>query len=364
MCALLLSASGGVLHSGERLQLPEGFPLWQPSADLRLGVGYKDNVTLSSYAPQGSGFESATAEVMLFRLPWNNWQFNAFVNATDTRYFDQSLGVDTEQNAAASAEITWFMGKGWKSVSSLQYLYINQVMDVSDTYGTSVREQVIGQGLTGKETIRKDFESYWVEAGVSVSRFLFRAPLDNYWQMGPRVSGGRSYGHGSELSLSYEILPLVYDTRTQADASGVEIPGTELQYLVQGTELAWRHYWDEGRHWRSTTRLSAEWNRDNGSGFYDYNEYRLVEELRYRPENWEFTLRLGLAYYDYPQHSISTDYFESRWRNSIQADFRAERRLSRHWKLFASYEYEVSLSNQQSEEYHVNTGSVGVEFAF
>ena len=45
--ALCFLALGGAmsLAAAEKLTLPEGFSLWRQSASLRVGVGYKDNVT-------------------------------------------------------------------------------------------------------------------------------------------------------------------------------------------------------------------------------------------------------------------------------------------------------------------------------
>jgi hypothetical protein len=361
---LLLCGNWQGVGAEEKLELPEDFPLWQPSVSLHAGVGYKDNVTLSSFEPQGSGFETLNAEAMLFRLPWNNWEFAGFATATDTRYFDQSTGVDTEQNASASAQLGWFPGKNWKTSATAQYIFINQVMDVSETYGTPVRQQVFGQGVTGKATVRKDFRPWWTELELSLSRYFFREPLDDYWQSGPQLSLGRYYGHQSEVSLSYQITPLLYDTREQVDSLGLPIPDSHLRFLPQSVELAWRHNWDEQRLWRSTTRLVFSLNQDNDSGYFDYTEYRLVEELRFRPASWEFTLRTGVAYYDSPNQIIIPTAPPGYHRTLLDIGLKAERSLSRHWKVYAAYDFARSFSNSATEDYQSNTGSAGVEFTF
>ncbi len=360
---MALAGAGSIL-AAEKLELPEGFSLWQKSAHVRVGLGYKDNVTLSSFNPQGSAFEMTSVDAMLFRLPWNDWQLSLMAVGSDARYFNRSLGIDTEQNAAVSGELAWFLGNGWKSVSSLQYLFINQVMDVSATYGTSLRQQVFGHGLTFKEGLRKDVAPWWGELTLAGSRYWFHEPLDDYWQAGPQLTLGRYYGHGSEASLSYQAMPLSYDTREQTALSGVSIPGTNLRYLPQSLELAWQHVWDARRRWRCLTRLGLESSRDNGSGYYDYNQYRIAEQLRYRAQTWEVSAQAALAYYDFPNQAVSLTDPSQRHRTSIHLTLRAEKSLSKHWRVYAIYDYERSLSNQAVEEYDANTASVGIEFAF
>lgn len=362
---LLLAWSGAsALDGAEKLALPDGFSLWQKALHLRAGFGYKDNVTLSSYQPQGSAFEITSVDAMLFRLPWNRWQVSLMAVGSDARYFNRSIGIDTEQNAAVSGEFAWFAGKGWKSVSTLQYLFINQVMDVSATYGTNVRQQVFGHGLLFKEGVRKDAGPWWGELSLSGSRHYFRRPLDDFWQGGPQLTLGRYYGQRSEVSLSYQAAPLFYDTREQADPTGAPVAGSRLRYLPQTVELAWQHTFDPRRRWRVGSRLGFETNQDNGSGYYDYQQFRASGQLRHRAPTWEAGAQASIAYYDYPHQPVSLADPAQRHRTSLQLGLRGEKILSKHWRVYAAYDHERSYSNLAAEEYQANTVTAGIEFAF
>lgn len=364
--ALFFCAVGstGLSFAAEKRELPEGFPLWHPSASVRQSLGYKDNVTLSSSDSQESAFEVTGVEAMLFRLPWNNWQVSLMAMGSDTRYFDRSLDVDAEQNAVVSGEFAWFMGKGWKSVSTLQYVFFDEVIDVSATYGTSVPQQVFGHGLTFKQGMRKDVGPWWAALDLAGSRYFLREPLDGYWQPGPQLTLGRYYGHGSEVSLAYQVSPFVYDTREQADPTGASIPGTELRYLLQTAELSWQHFWDEPRRWRHTARLSFESNEDNGSGYYDYAQYRISEQVRYRAGGWELSAQVSLAYYDFPNQAVRAADSSPRHRTDFRATLRGEKSLAKHWRAHLACEREQSFSNSDVEPYEANTVSGGVEFEF
>ena len=191
-----------------------------------------------------------------------------------------------------------------------------------------------------------------------------RQPLDSYWQGGPGLKLGRTYGHGSEVSVGYQAAPIAYDTRQQADAAGVPVANTHLRFLEQTVEVAWQHIWDERRQWRSVTRLGYDLNQDNGSGYYDYSRYQIVEQLRFRPAKWEFSAQAGLSYYEFPNQPAVVAGAESRHQTLLQVTVHAERRLAEHWKVYAEYNYQRSLSNAAADEYDGNVTSAGIEFTF
>lgn len=348
----------------EKLELPPGISLWNKSVSLRANLGYKDNVALSSAGSSGGAFETAGFDLLVFRLPWDNWQFNFFASGSDTRYFDQSVGVNTEQSAAASGQLTWFLGSGWKSLSTVHYTYLNQVLDVSATTQTQIRQQVLGHTVTGRQGVRKDFGLYWAEANLAISRNFFGSPLDDYWQGGPQLTLGRRYGQESEVSLGYQIQEAPFDSFEQARLDGTLISGTPLEFRVQSVELAWQHHWDAQRRWRSSTRLSAQWNRDNGPGYYDYFRYRLAEQLRYRAATWQVNGQLSVMQYDFDRRTVSATDLKTQRRTPFLLSLRGEKRLSKSWKLYANYDYERSLSNVAVQRYEANVGVAGIEYAF
>lgn len=361
---LLVLACSGSAAATESQELPDGFSLWQKSVNMRVGFGYNDNVTLSSFAPVGSSFVQASADLMLFRLPWNDWQFSLFANGSDARFFNRDTGVDNDQHAAASAQLTWFLGKGWKSTTTAQYVFMNQVMDVSTEYNIPVRQEVFAQGITGIQGVRKALGDYWAECNFSFSRYFVRQPLDSYWQGGPELKLGWTYGRGSDLSVGYQVAALLYDTREQAGADGVPVPGTHLRFFPQTVAAAWQHFWDEKRLWRSLTRLSYDLNLDNGSGYYNYSQYQAVEQLRFRPETWEFSAQVALNYFNFPNQSAGLSSPDNRRRTNLRVTLRGERTLWRHWKLYAEYDFERSFSDLVLDAYQANVASAGIEFAF
>ena len=365
LATLGLASSGAVGRADtNKLELPPGFNLWQPSLNLRSGFGYKDNVTLSSFAPQASSFESVSGEAMLMRLPWDNWQINLFAVGTDTRYLNHAAGVEAEDHAAASAQFTWFPQDDWRTITTVEYAYMDQMMDVSATYGATERQQVLGQGLTVKQGARADVGPWFADATFAGSRYYYRAPLDHYWQFGPTLTAGRYYGRSSEVSLTYGVLPLRYDTREQVASDGALLTNTSLRFVAHNVDLTWQQHWDQARRWRTTVRLNGERTTDNGSGYFDSWQYRFTTQLRFRPPGWELSARASVAYYDFNRQPLSPSDPRTRHRSAVLVGLRAEKILSRHWKLFAAYDYERSLSNLDLEQYAAQTCSGGLEYEF
>jgi hypothetical protein len=145
---------------------------------------------------------------------------------------------------------------------------------------------------------------------------------------------------------------------------GLSVEGTRLSLQPHHAEVVCQHYWDDPQHWRSTMRVGLERNDDNGTGYYDYWQYRAGLQLRYRSEKWEITLGSTLAEYVFDRQPISAADPGHRRRTSFETGVRAERSLSKHWKTFLAYSWERSYSNLEAERYIGNTGCGGFEFTF
>lgn len=367
--ALLTSALGRAGGSesppASALEDPDlKIPLWHWAFEVRGAAGYKDNVTLSSQGGAGSGLWLSHADVMLFPLPSRGWRGHFFASVDDVRYFD-SPGTDNEQTAMAAAQVSKDFGHGWSSSLGFNYLYQNQFFDMSATYtnGGSIG-LVRGHMLSPRWGARKALGAFWLDLELAGTRQMLAAPLDDFWEAGPRLRLGVNYGHGSEIALTGMWTYQDYDTREQADLVGRSLPGSSLAFQTQGAELAWTHNWDSQKRWQTTLRVGGETIRDNGSGYYDYAVYRVQPEVRYRNSSWEFLVRAGVRFFTYDHQTVSASDTSRRERTLLTATVRAERRLSRHLKLHASYHLDRSLSNLDFDDYVANTvmGGLALEF--
>lgn len=338
--------------------------LWNSSADLRGGFGYKDNVLLSHTNAQGSAFWMSGAELMIFRLPTHGWHFHFFADVSDVRYFN-SPAVDNEQVAVAAAQLAKEFGHGWKSNFGVNYLFQNQVFDFSDAYTNQASVgQVVGHTVAPRLTLRKTIDRFWIEGEFSGTRQWLDEPLDSYWQFGPRAGVGYGWSRGSELTLSYQYSRLDYDNREQVDAAVGSLTNTALALDSHSVELSLTQVWDEKRHWQTVTSLGFEANTDNGDGFYNYDHYRLSQQIRYRDADCEITARARLAHFDYSTQTVSAADTASRRKTMLNLTLRVERKLSKHLKAHASYLWDRSISNLDFDDYQASTVQGGLAVTF
>lgn len=340
-------------------------PLWEKSFNLRAGFGYKDNVLLSGTQPQGSGFWAAGGDVMLFRLPTRGWWFHLLVSADNTGYFERSTGVDNEQVVVGAVQVAKDLGRQWRTGIGVNYLFQNQVFDVTATETNRAEiGEVVGHNLTGRWFVRKKVQRWWAEAEVNLTRQLYEAPLDDFWQTGPHLAVGRDYGHGSDVTLSYRWDHLLFDTRETVDAQGYADPGTDLRFQAHTIDLIWRHVWDKNRRWQTTAKAGLETNEDNGSGYFDFWLYRAALQAKFLTRSWELSAQARLGWYDYPVQPVSPTDPELREKTLLSAGIRGQTALSKRWKVYAQYSRDQSLSNLAFDDYSANTVSAGVDVRF
>jgi hypothetical protein len=364
LAVLLLPAAGAAADESVFSEDDLKIPLWNYSTELRGAFGYKDNVTLSHTNAQGSAFWMSSAEFMAFRLPTDGWQFHFFADASDVRYFD-SPSVDNEQVALAAARVSKDFGHGWKSSVGLNYLFQNQVFDFSDVYtNQSSVGQIVGHTLTPRWAVRKTIGAFWIEGEFNGTRQWLDAPLDSYWQFGPRVAVAYEWGRGSEVGLSWQYSRLDYDSRVQVDRLGGALTNTSLALNSHSAELSLTHVWDEKRRWQTASGIGYEAGRDNGSGFYDYDSVRVSQQVRYRDEHWEATLQARASHFRYATQTVSATDADARRKTMLNITLRIERKLAKHLKAHASYSWDRSISNLDFDDYAASTvmGGLAVQF--
>jgi hypothetical protein len=340
-------------------------PLWYEDVSVRGSFGYKDNVVLRSSHPLGSAFWAGGADLLVYRLPTSGWRFNAFASFDHVGYLNKSTGVSDEEIAMAMAQLTKDLDQGWKTGLGVNYMFQHQVFDVSVTQTNQFTNgEVLGHNAGGRWFVRKDFKPYWIEAEANGGRQWLAAPLDSLWQAGPRLTLGRAYSGGSELSLSYLWAYVAFDTREQVTAAGYTVPNTHLRFQAQSVELAWHQVWDAQRRWHTVTKAGLDLNQDNGSGYFDFWQYRLAEQVKYRAKSWEISAQVRVGWYDFTVQPISPTVAALRQKTLIGAVVRVEKSLGKAFKVFASYAFDRSLSNVTTDRYEGNAFSAGAEYRF
>jgi len=336
--------------------------VWDNTAQVTTGFGYRDNALKSSVATESSAFVNVAADASFLRLADSGAYLTFFLLGDHTQYFD-APSLDCEQFFLGTAQYVTPIGIREEAGGQFNYLYQHQILDVSETEAVLTRVLVDGHTFTLQPHWKHMLSDIWAVKleGLGL-RQMYAGELDDYWDGSGRLSLIRTYGNRSEISLSYQSLLRFFDTREQFDNYGVIIPGTSLYYWQHEIVGRWRHHWDTDRHWRTTSKLSYMFNRDNGSGYFDYDRLLFSEQLRWAAENWEVkaNVRLGWYYY-YQEQQVANEGLK---RSYVVLDVRVERRIWKHGLLYAVVEREWNNSNDPLEDYDdwMAGGGIGLEF--
>lgn len=338
--------------------------LWDTVFTFQSSAGYKDNVALSAIRPSGSGFVRNQAEAMVFRLPTDGLEFNAFLSGEDTRFLASDV-VDKEQGALAYAQLKHSASELWVTSLSGQYIYQDQVVDLTTSLATPTVLAVQSHTYATRFALRRNFaERWWWELEPTLSRQDFNSPLDDYWEGGSRFGIGRVYGDRSEISVSFELSHRPYDHREQLTSAGAAIAGTGLAFTQQRVQLAWKHHWGAQRQWRTATKLGYESSDDNGSGYYDFRKWQASQQLRWTAAPWAVSLAGRLAHFHYPRQQVGPGDSRAIERVDFSLNLHAERALAKRVKWFLEFDFDRSLANQPTSGYAVKLFHSGLSIEF
>ncbi len=361
LAGLLLSSADAASAIGyETNRAPVA--VWDALVRGSVGGGYRDNVLRTSVSPESSSFINSSAEVSLIRLSETGSQISIFLLGEDWQYADVP-SVNSEQLASAMAQGSWVLSDDVEAGGELQYIYQNQVVDMSENDADLRRLLVKGNGFMGRSFWKWSVNTNWNARfdGAFTRQLYDDEEIDNYWEPEARVRVARSYGHRSEVSAAFQTARRLFDSREQADIGGYGMANTSLSYWRPEAGVQLRHYWDQKRRWRSSTKLSWLWNRDNGSGYYDYDRLLFSQQLRWANDKWEVRAGARVGWYDYRVQEVQG---EKRERSYYILDIRAERRVFKHFFLYAAAEREWDISNDPLDQYQdwAASGGVGLEF--
>ena len=336
--------------------------VWDMSARVTTGFGYRENVLRSSVAQENSAFFNTSADVSFMRFTDSDAYVSFFLLLDETEYFD-SPSVDYERFLAGTIQAAIPVGVNDELGGQFNGFYQHQVVDLSETQTSQMRTLVDGYTSTLSPYWKHTLGDGWaVQAETELLRQLYSGDdLSDYWAPAAGVRLIRSYGHRSELSVYGQSKYLAYDARERSDHGGEALPGTSLVYQQNEMGGQWRHNFDKAQQWRTRSKLNYKLSHDNGSGYFDYNRLQFSQQLRWKKPRWEVKSNVCFNWYSYPEQEIDDERYE---RSSIVLDVRIERRLGKRWLLYSFAEREWNMSNDELDQYNSWTAGAGAGFEF
>ncbi|MDP6794854.1 MAG: hypothetical protein QGG00_05625 [Verrucomicrobiota bacterium] len=346
-------------------ELMEEISVWDFSTNLRLGGGYKENVTLSAFAEESSPFYATGLDFMAIRVPLaeDGVEVAVYGALDDRRYLDAE-SVDREQTGLINVNLEKPLAEGWSIETDIRVIYIDEIFDASLTEDDIGTVQVVGKQISLEPALRRDLPgNTWIEVKPEVTRQYFAEPLDDFLEVGGRVSAGVDYGYQSELSLHVETLQRDYDTRSQRDEIGFYMPDTDLGYDRPEHGVEWTHYWDSERRIRMRTRWSILENDDSGSGYFDYRRERVSHGWRFRGDAWSLAATVRKSTYAYDLQR-STDFLRLRQRADLSCDISISYEYNDQLTFQLGFDQESINSNVPQDEYRYRVYTAGVDWEF
>lgn len=340
-------------------------PTWSVSTAVRAAYGYKDNLLLSYADEERSAFLRSGVELLLLRIPQGRFEFSGFAELEGTHYFSARTS-DQESKAWLQVEPGYRLSDAVKLALPLTGFYYDQVFDVSDTdVERRVAELKVKGAMVGP-TLRWDFHpDWWVEAQASGQRKRF----DDGANDGRIGEGALRLGWKPRSRVDARLMGArrwrKFDRREQYSAAGRELPGTALKIDEREFEARADLTWDEAGRWQTSTRVSLLHYRDNGSGYFNYREQRVAQDIEWRSETWLVRLGGSASRLDFgvQKAGIGLDP-PARLKDEFGAELHVERRLSVRWTLLGSYAWERSRSNDAFASYRVNEGLLGLRWSW
>ena len=124
--------------------------LWDKQVTVSSGIGYRDNIFLSPFAPRASAFFVNGLDLTVLRMPLDGWKIVGLITGEEM-HDRRNLGTNSEDPlyrpaCAWSGSCLMAGRRRWNGRASLE----KQVLDVTTSRAAPVTALVEGYGLSGR----------------------------------------------------------------------------------------------------------------------------------------------------------------------------------------------------------------------
>ena len=343
-------------------------PTWSFSGKADAAVGYKDNLLLSHAGTENSAFARGDVESLLWhppRLPDGRVDYFAFVKAEGTRYFS-SPTVDHEANASVWTEWRYRVGDVFKFSLDAKGFYLDEIFDISDTEVQRTVAQLKVVGGTLGPTLRWTPRPWcWIEVEGDGKRESYRDGLNNGDVREGTLRVGWKPGARFEVSIGTAAQRRRFDRHEQYSVSGRPLTGTLLQTTEREQEGRIEATLDAAAHWKSVTRVSGLHYTDNDSGYFNYRQRRVRQEVEWNSGPWLVRAEGSAKRRDFEVQTVGLGISPPALvKEEFAAELRVERKLSDRWTILAEYSWERSRWNDPIGSYRMNEGLLGGQWSW
>ena len=338
---------------------------WSTEITVQGMAGYDDNVLRGPFLEQVSLFYGGSIDAFLWRLPAEGkFDFYTYLLAEAVVYPDVAE-IDQEIIVLSQSKLGKKVTDRLNLGTVFQYTYADQVYDVSvselDRDTTTLRFQQWGGRLSVERIFAGDFR---ILLDYNFKRVNFDDPADDYTAPSLKLSLKRPLGDNSKMIFSYEWGGKDYDERRQRDESGNTIAAAALRWTWQEFVFDIRQKFGENGKFGNSTKIFWKINRDNGSGYYNFDRFGVKEKVRYEFGKFELEFSAKVSRYEYDVQTVSSVDDTLYSRTDLSAKVRISRKIGEKFNFYGEYAWEQSLSMRSRDAYDQNRCLVGFERTF
>ncbi|MDG2166551.1 MAG: hypothetical protein P8L44_01320 [Opitutales bacterium] len=344
--------------------LEEEFTGWDFSALGRVGWGRSDNVLLATVNPQTGDYVRSEFEMFLTKLPDDSGEFFSYLSLTDLRYSGVE-DADKEQMFLSSTQWKRYLSDRLSGVLKAQYVYFDQILDLSLTERQEARERIqfhgYGLGSDLEYLFTQDDE---LTFGFIVLREEYAEVLGNDWLGRLEFEWERPFWLSTELSAKLRAEKRDYDERSQRDIFGRSVEGDRLKVNRNSAMIELSKSWGKQKLLESALEVRFLRNRDNGVGYYDYDQWSIDLSLEGEWKGFEARAGIGLDDSEFLIQTVERFNPLPRKKKDYWGELFLRRELGGRWSIYLLAEFEESNSNVVTDEYDVLSGSLGFQIDF
>lgn len=338
-----------------------GISPWSLTGSVSVAAGYRDNVLLSSTGEDGSPLLRGELEVMALRLPVGEWDGYVFFSAVEHRFLSAGE-TDHERTVLVAAQARWQPAAPWQVTFATRGYHHDQVFDVSVTEAELRTAPLKMEGFVAGPTVRWLAGPFWVEAAGNYRRDSYHDGVDGYNEGEAAARLGCTWAKQSEFSLGGVRRWRDHDDRPQFTLGGRPISGSHLRF-VQTEGNAKASWTPAGGRWSFGVVALWEENRDNGTGYFDFDRGEANATATWRGERLEVRLSATAARYRFPRQLEGAGLDpEVRRKDELRGTLEATWELNERWALFGVWEGERTRSNDPRSQFSVQTAYLGLRW--
>ena len=337
------------------------FSGWDFTAFGRLGWGRSNNVLLATVNPQSGNYLRTDFEMFLAHLPDENGEFYTYLMITDLRYSGVE-DADKEQLFLSNTEWKRYLGDRLSGTLKAQYVYFDQILDLSLTERQETRQRVQYHGYgVGAESEYKANGNNDLSLGFLVLREEYAEVLGQNWMGRLELEWERPIWLGAELSAKLREEKRDYDDRSQRDKFGRPIEGDRLKMKRSSATIEVSRDWGKSNAVNTAFEVRFLKNRDNGSGYYDFDQWSVDVSIDGDWRGIEARVAVGVDDSKFLIQPVERFSSIPRTKKDYWGELFFRKQFMKRLSVYLLLEYEESNSNVLTDEYDALSGSLGFQ---